>query len=160
MEEQAEAAQPVGHIMTAQPRDLSLYGSVRDVDLDFILDTGSPVSLLKEVDFMRLPLTEQAKLRDTPHRQMMGAFGGHRSAPLGQLESDIFFEKQEWPVTFVVMPGLNRNILGLDWMTSHQVRLNPAERQIVIGENEELICAVETQNRPLEQVQESFDLED
>eukprot|EP01053_Blabericola_migrator_P006864 Blabericola_migrator_1__6863@NODE_3476_length_1743_cov_10_705847_g2161_i0_p1_GENE_NODE_3476_length_1743_cov_10_705847_g2161_i0NODE_3476_length_1743_cov_10_705847_g2161_i0_p1_ORF_typecomplete_len106_score7_53RVP/PF00077_20/0_011_NODE_3476_length_1743_cov_10_705847_g2161_i045362 len=37
------------------------------------------------------------------------------------LKVTFFFEKQEWPVTFVLMPGLNRNILGLDWMTSEAI---------------------------------------
>eukprot|EP01053_Blabericola_migrator_P000731 Blabericola_migrator_1__730@NODE_1182_length_5200_cov_33_557763_g804_i0_p2_GENE_NODE_1182_length_5200_cov_33_557763_g804_i0NODE_1182_length_5200_cov_33_557763_g804_i0_p2_ORF_typecomplete_len122_score18_37_NODE_1182_length_5200_cov_33_557763_g804_i023282693 len=47
-EDTEEETQPVGRIMTAQSRDLILYGSVTNVDLDFILDTGSPVSWLKE----------------------------------------------------------------------------------------------------------------
>ena len=125
----------VSHVNSEIPYESedSLYiaSSVYDLNVDFLIDTGSTLTVLRSDMFLRIPLCSRPSL--SPKEGQIKLANGEFLEPLGEVSLPIRFGEQVISHSVVVADIEAQGIMGMDILRKHGGILDVSEGILAMG---------------------------
>lgn len=104
----------VGEFFVGSSEEWTVNVEIGDMKIDFKIDTGAEVSILKKEDFKKVAYkTPQLKQKLQRTEIVLEAYGGAKIKPIGSIMLECSVGKQKCNVQFLIVDSKSKSVLGL-----------------------------------------------